>query len=174
MEEGQPGKNDDPPSVIRNLPTTMPQPKPQPIDPGELPQLALRTMRAANFPMLATMDGDQPRLRPVSPVRSDGFTVYVASLRRYGKTAEIAANPNVELCYCDDGHDQVRISATAEVLADASLLQAIWAANPLLRAYLGTPENPELIIYKLVPHRVRFMREWALEYYEVPVGEGSD
>ena len=105
------------------------------------------------------MDGDQPRVRPVSPVRTDGFTVYVANLRRYGKTKEIAANPKVELCYTDEDHNQVRITATAEILADAALLAEIWESSPLLRAYLRTPDNPELIIYKMVPIQVRYMRE---------------
>lgn len=149
----------------------MAQPQPKPIDPAELPALALATMQAAKFPMLATIDGDQPRLRPVSPVRTEGFTVFVANLRRYGKTAEIAANPKVELCYTDDEHNQVRITAVAEVLQDAELLAEIWAGNPLLRAYLRTPDNPELIIYHLKPNRVRYMREWALEYFEVPIAE---
>jgi uncharacterized pyridoxamine 5'-phosphate oxidase family protein len=149
----------------------MAQPQPKPIDPAELPALALATMKAAKFPMLATIDGDQPRLRPVSPVRTEGFTVFVANLRRYGKTAEIAANPKVELCYTDDEHNQVRITAVAEVLENAELLAEIWAGNPLLRAYLRTPDNPELIIYHLKPNRVRYMREWALEYFEVPIGE---
>jgi general stress protein 26 len=146
----------------------MAQPQPKPIDPAELPALARATMQAAKFPMLATVDGDQPRVRPVSPVRTDGFTVYVANLRRYGKTAEIAANPKVELCYTDDEHNQVRITAEAEVLADAALLAEIWEGNALLRAYLRTPDNPELIIYRMRPLRVRYMREWALEYFEVP------
>ena len=149
----------------------MAQPHPNTIDPAELPALALATMKAAKFPMLATIDGDQPRLRPVSPVRTEGFTVFVANLRRYGKTAEIAANPKVELCYTDDEHNQVRITAVAEVLENAELLAEIWAGNPLLRAYLRTPDNPELIIYHLKPNRVRYMREWALEYFEVPIGE---
>lgn len=127
-------------------------------------------MRAAKFPMLASMDGDQPRLRPVSPVRTDGFTVYVANLRHYGKTKELAANPKAELCYMDDEHNQVRITAHAEVVIDRALLEEIWAASPLLRAYLGRLDNPELIIYRCVPNRVRYMREWALEYFEVPLG----
>lgn len=147
----------------------MARPEPQPVDPAALPALAQATMRAAKFPLLATMDGDQPRLRPVSPVRTDGFTVYVANLRRYGKTAEIAANPKVELCYTDEAHNQVRLTAVAEVVTDAALLADIWAANPLLRAYLKTPDNPELVIYKMTPNRVRYMREWALEYHEVPL-----
>ena len=76
--------------------------------------------------------GDQPRLRPVSPVKVDGFTVYVANLRGYGKTAEIAANPKVELCYLNADHDQVRITGVAEIVTDTELLAGIWASNPLL------------------------------------------
>jgi general stress protein 26 len=147
----------------------MSQPQPKPIDPAELPALARATMKGAKFPVLATMDGDQARLRPVSPVRTEGFTVYVANLRRYGKTAELAANPKAELCYVDDGHNQVRITATAEVVTDRGILEEIWNSNPLLRAYLGSLENPELIVYVFRPNRVRYMREWALEYYDVPV-----
>ena len=147
----------------------MGQPQPKPIEVSELPALAQATMKAAKFPVLATVEGDQPRVRPVSPVRTDGFTVYVANLRRYGKTAEIAANPKVELCYTDEDHNQVRITAEAEVVTEAGILGEIWEGNPLLRAYLRTPENPELIVYRMKALRVRYMREWALEYYEVPI-----
>lgn len=147
----------------------MPGPTPKPIVPDELPALARSVIERAKFPQLATIDGDQPRVRPVSPVLVEGFTIYVANLRSYGKTREIAANPHVELCYLDDAHDQVRISGVAEVVSDSAKLQEIWASNPLLRRYLGTPENPELIIYRIRPTRVRFMREWALNYHEVPL-----
>ncbi len=149
---------------------TMSQPQPKPVDPAEVPALALATMQRAKFPMLATVEGDQPRLRPVSPVKTEGFTIYVANLRRYGKTAQLAANPKAELCYTDEDHHQVRITATAEIVTDAALLKEIWDGNPLLRAYLRTPENPELIIYRFTPIQVRYMREWALEYFEVPLG----
>jgi uncharacterized pyridoxamine 5'-phosphate oxidase family protein len=125
-------------------------------------------MTKAKFPMLATMDGDQARVRPVSPVRTDRFTVYIANLRRYEKTAQLAANPKAELCYTDDDHHQVRITAVASIVTDAVLLKEIWDANPLLRAYLRTPENPELIIYRFEPKDVSYMREWALEYHVVP------
>ena len=145
----------------------MAKPEPDPIDPNELPTLAQATMADAKFPMLASLDGDRPRLRPVSPVKTDGFTVYVANLKAYHKTQEIAANPKVELCYMDSRHDQVRITGRAEVLDDANAVQSIWDSNPLLRQYLGTPDNPMLIIYKIIPEQVRFMREWALEYHQV-------
>ena len=147
----------------------MAKPEPDPIDPAQLPALAQGVMKEAKFPMLASIDGDQPRLRPVSPVKTDGFTVYVANLKAYHKTQEIAANPKVELCYMDSKHDQVRITGKAQVLEDEPEIQEIWEANPLLSQYLGTSDNPMLIIYKIIPQQVRFMREWALEYHEVPV-----
>ncbi len=145
----------------------MSQPSPERLEPPQLIERALAVIAADRFPYLATIDGDQPRVRPVSPVRTDGFTVYVANLRAYGKTAEIAANPRVELCYLDDHHDQVRITAVAEVVTDRGLLEEIWQANALLRRYLGSLDNPELIVYRLRPNRVRYMREWALEYRNV-------
>ena len=119
------------------------------------------------------MDADQPRLRPISPVRTDGFVVYVANLRSYHKTGEIAANPKVELCYLDEKHDQVRITGVAEVVTDRPLLQEIWDENPLLRQYLGSIDNPELILYRICPTRVLYMQEWALSYHEVPIEEGA-
>jgi len=145
------------------------KPAPRPVDPRELPRLARAVLEADRFPFLATVDGDRPRLRPVSPVRTDGFTVYVASLKSYHKTMEIEANPRVELAYLSAEHDQVRISGRAERVTDRALLQEIWDAHPLLRHYLGSPDNPELIVYRILPERVRFMREWSLEYYDVPI-----
>ena len=145
----------------------MTQPHPKPIDPAQVKQLALGVVAADRFPTLATIDGERPRVRPVSPVKTEGFIVHVANLRFYHKTGEIAANPNVELCYLDDGHNQVRLSGIAHVEKDRAVLEAIWAENPLMRQYLGSLDNPQLIVYRIEPLQVRYMQEWALEYYEV-------
>src|SRR4051794_4321044 len=147
----------------------MTKPNPEPIDPAQLVARALAVIQADRFPHLATIDGDQPCVRPVSPVRTEHFTVYVANLRGYHKTAEIEANPKVELCYLDDHHDQVRLTGVAEVVTDRALIQDIWDSNPLLRQYLGSVDNPELVVYRIRPSRVRFMKEWALEYFSVPL-----
>ncbi|EMI18299.1 pyridoxamine 5'-phosphate oxidase-related FMN- binding protein [Rhodopirellula maiorica SM1] len=147
----------------------MSKPHPKPIPAGEIRGLALDVIQHDRFPYLATIDGDQPRLRPVSPVRTEDFTVYIANLRGYHKTQEIAANPKVELCYLSDTHDQVRITGVATILSDRTTLESIWNDNPLLRQYLGNIDNPELIIYRVDPNQVRFMREWAIEYHDVDI-----
>ena len=147
----------------------MTQPRLQPLDPAQVRQLALDVVAGDRFPMLATIDADHPRVRPVSPVKTAGFVVHVANLRFYHKTVEIEVNPNVELCYLDAGHNQVRLSGVAQIETDRAVLAAIWDANPLLRQYLGSLDNPQLIVYRIEPTRVRFMQEWALEYHEVPL-----
>lgn len=143
---------------------------PPPPKPEELRELALAVVASDKFPMLATNDGGQPRVRPVSPVRSDGFTIYIASLRSSNKTAEIGPSAKVELCYLTGDHDQVRITGVAETIEEMSVKQEIWDANPLLRAYLKSVDNPEFILYRVDAAHVRYMREWALEYYDVPLG----
>jgi general stress protein 26 len=145
----------------------MPKPQPTPIDPKDIPDLARAVLKNDRFPFLATVDRDQPHVRPVSPVRTEGFVVYVANLRMYAKTAQIAANPKVELCYMDDQHNQVRITGRAEIVMDRAVLQSIWDESPLMRQYLGSIDNPALIVYRINPSNVRYMQEWALEYYDV-------
>ena len=147
----------------------MDKPELAPLSGVERRDRALETMADAKFPTLASMDGDQARVRPVSPVKTDGFTVYVANLKMYHKTQEIAANPKVELCYLASNHHQVRITGLATVLTDRPMLEEIWEANPLLRKYMGSIDNPALIVYRIEPRQVRYMVEWALEYYDVPI-----
>jgi len=147
----------------------MSKPAPQQINPEDVPQLAETLVKKVRFPMLATIDGNQPHVRPVSPVRTEKFTVYIANLKSYGKTLELEKNSNVELCYMDEDHNQVRITGVSTIVTDRNLLQDIWNTNRLLQHYLGSIDNPELIVYKISPNRVRFMLEWALKYYEVMV-----
>jgi general stress protein 26 len=142
--------------------------KPIPVlPPAELRVAALAVIKADPFPMLASLEGDQVRVRPVSPVRTEEFTVYVASMRSSGKTNEIAANSKVELCYLTEDHDQVRVTGVAENITDSAIRQSIWDSNPLLRSYLKSVDNPEFILYRIAPGAVRYMKEWALEYQTV-------
>ena len=141
--------------------------KPVPAPIKDVREVALLTVKQCKFPMLASMDSDQPRVRPVSPVKTTEFTAYVASFRSSHKTGEIESNGKVELCYMNDTHDQVRITGFAEVVRERDVVQDIWDTNPLLRSYLVTIDNPEFVLYRIVPLQVRFMREWALDYHDV-------
>ena len=147
----------------------MPKPTPLPVTAEQLPALALAVLEADRFPILATVDGDQARARPITATWTEGFTVYFANLKRFHKTAELAANPKVELCFLDKGDDQVRITGIAERVSDRATQDEAFARDALLRQYLKSPDNPEFTLYRVRPSRVRFMREWAVDYFDVPI-----
>lgn len=147
----------------------MSKPTPAPVTPEQLPELARAVLQSCRFPILATVDGDQPCARPITATWVDGFTVYFANLKRFHKTAEIAANPKVELVFLDKNDDQVRITGVAERITDRATQDEAFRRDALLRQYLRSPDNPEFTLYRVRPTRVRFMREWALEYFEVPL-----
>jgi general stress protein 26 len=69
----------------------------------------------------------------------------------------------------DEHHSQVRISGTAELVTDAALRQRAWDRDPLIPRFLGSIDNPEFMLWRVRPQRVRYMKEWALEYHDVPV-----
>jgi general stress protein 26 len=146
----------------------MPKPTPEPTKPEEVLDVSLAVVKGDRAPMLASINGDHPRVRPISPLRTVGFTIYFASLRNYHKTGELEANPNVEMCFIGNGHDQVRLTGVCKLITDKETRQDIWDSSPLLRYYLDSVDNPVLLMYRVDPTRVRFMREWALDYHEVP------
>ncbi len=132
-----------------------------PLSPAQLVEQALAVLRADRVCFLATTDGDQPRLRPVSPLKTDGFTVYVVNLQSYNKTREIAGNPKVELCYLDQHHAQVRIAGVAEVVDDPAVLRELVGEKTLLHGYLGTVDRSQFVLYRVRPAQVRYMQGWA-------------
>jgi general stress protein 26 len=147
----------------------MPNAKHQLLHPAQVVGQALAVLRAARVCFLATTDGDQPRLRPITPVKTDGFTVYVVNLQSHNKTREIANNPKVELCYLDEHHWQVRITGVAEVVNDSTLLEEVAGAKTLLHAYLQTIDRSQFVVYRVRPTQVRYMEEWSADYQMVPL-----
>ena len=110
-----------------------------------------------------------PRPIPVWFLWDGGRSILLYSRPDKRKLQNIAANPKVELCYMDAGHNQVRLTGFAEIVTERPLLEEIWNDNPLMRQFLGSLDNPQLIVYRIRPLRVRYMQEWALEYHEVPL-----
>ncbi len=66
-------------------------------------------------------------------------------------------------------HDQVRITGIAHTITDMAIKQARWDESPLLQQFLPDVNNPEFVLYRVEPTQVRYMKEWALAYFDVPI-----
>ncbi len=94
---------------------------------------------------LATVEGDQPRVRPFGTVNIFEGKLYIQTGRPKEVAKQIAANPKVELCAFADG-TWLRLAGTLvedpRIEAKASMLDAY----PNLKA-MYSAEDPNTVVY---------------------------
>ena len=131
---------------------------------------ALRRFQdSAKVAFLATVEGDQPRVRPVSPVAVEGNTIWVAAFRSSPKMKQLAANPNVEVCYMDAEHRHLRARGTTRVCADAAVKTRLWNAYPLMKGYFATADDPEYALIEITVRQGDVMESMDLAYQHLQV-----
>ena len=97
---------------------------------------------------LATVDGDQPRVRPFGTINIFEDKLYIQTGRGKDVAKQIAANPKVELCAFKDG---VWLRLAGELVDDNRVepKKAMLQAYPDLRAmYDPEDDNTEVLYFK--------------------------
>ena len=91
---------------------------------------------------LATMDGDQPRVRPFGTVDLYQGQLTIQTGRKKDIARQMLENPKVEIC-AFDGQRWLRLAAKAvevpEVAAQEHMLDAIPISAPCMPRVTGTP-----------------------------------
>ncbi len=97
---------------------------------------------------LATVDGDQPRVRPFGTVLLSDGKLYIQTGKSKDVSKQIAANNKVELCACKDGQ-WVRVCG--ELVNDDSrdVKVAMLEKMPSLKgAYSPDDDNMQMLYFK--------------------------
>ena len=105
-------------------------------------------LKEAGTYYLATMDGDQPRVRPFGTAHIFEGKLYIQTGKVKDVSKQIHANPQVEICACKDG-DWLRVAGTLveddRMEARASMLDAY----PMLKSmYTADDGNTEVFYLK--------------------------
>lgn len=103
---------------------------------------AIDIVRDAGFGFLATLEGDQPRVRPMAPYLSDDGQMLIALLGRSRSIAQIKANGHVEVCFVDRKMYYCRVSGIATISDDVAKKQMLLENAPMLRQYFAGPQDP--------------------------------
>lgn len=110
---------------------------------------------------LATMDGDQPRVRGMLLFRADeeGIIFHTASTKDV--FAQIMKNPKVELCFQGQG-SQIRVSGVLEQVNDENLKNEIFThpSRKFLQAWKENGIDGLLQIFRL---KNGTAVEWTME-----------
>lgn len=106
---------------------------------------------------IATVDGDQPRVRIVHPTW-DGDVLWFATGPQSPKAEQLRANPHVDIQFQVAPPDfvHVMVRGKAELITDQDTKNHAWAAIDYDLTQFGSsgPEDPNFMPVKITPTRV--------------------
>lgn len=112
---------------------------------------------------LATVDGDQPRVRALGFWFADesGFYFQTGSVKEFPK--QIEKNPKVEVCFYKHIGiigTMMRVAGNAELVKDSKFKQKVLDERPFLKTFGLTAESQELLIYRIAHGEAYF---WTMQ-----------
>ena len=103
-------------------------------------------LKSASVYYLATVEGDQPRVRPFGTVHLFEGKLYIQTGKRKPVSRQIAADPKVEICAFRDG---TWLRVACELVEDdrAAARKAMLDAYPELRAMYDENDGNTQVFY---------------------------
>lgn len=122
---------------------------------------------------IATMDGDQPRVRGFLTVLFDDGKLYFTTGTMKSVHSQLVKNPKIELCYCSpDFRRMLRISGKIEIIEDREKKQQLLNERDYLKSFGGKVDDPRFVLLRLSHGKARF---WTIQQNmresEIPVIE---
>jgi uncharacterized pyridoxamine 5'-phosphate oxidase family protein len=110
---------------------------------------------------LATVEDDQPRLRPVTLIIHEK-RFFVTTGTDDNKVSQILENPKVEFLYLI--HDEegntgyIRGECTAKIIHDLQIKRELFEKVPHVNKLWKSPQDEKLTIFELIPKMYEFMK----------------
>jgi general stress protein 26 len=121
---------------------------------------------------LATSDGDQPRVRPVSPIVEDDMSVWVTTYGTSRKVRQIRENPKICLAFVEqpNGDKAATVIGEADIIPDIAEKERVWKLAPfdLYEHFPDGPESGEFCLLKIIAKKIEWRDSWTarLNVYE--------
>jgi general stress protein 26 len=123
---------------------------------------------------LATSDGDQPRVRTVSPIVEDDMSMWVTTRSTSRKVKQLRDNPKICLAFVEppDGDKAATVIGEAHIIPDIEKRRRVWSLAPfdLYEHFPNGPDSDDFCLLKIVIKKI----EWrdsgigGLRTYEPP------
>jgi uncharacterized pyridoxamine 5'-phosphate oxidase family protein len=105
-------------------------------------------LKACGTYYLATVDGDQPRVRPFGTIHLFDGKLYIQTGKVKDASKQMMANPKVEIC-AHNGTEWIRVQATVVEDDRVEAKQSMLEAYPQLqKMYSATDDNTQVLYLK--------------------------
>jgi len=109
---------------------------------------------------LATCDGDQPRVRTVSPVVEDDMSMWITTRSTSRKVKQLRENPKICLAFVEppDGDKAATVIGEARIIPDLEKKKRVWKLAPfdLYEHFPDGPDSDDFCVLKITVSRI----EW--------------
>lgn len=108
---------------------------------------------------LATAEGEQPRVRPITLLNLEE-KFWIATSPRSAKARQILRNPSVEFCYpltetCGNGY--IRVSGIATITRDADVIERIGNQIPFLNEHWEGTQDPNFCLIRITRVEIEYL-----------------
>lgn len=121
-------------------------------------ELALKILNDSMIGTMATIKQNKPHSRYMTFFNED-FILYTATSKKTHKVEEVQQNPNTHILIGYEGKGFgdafLEIEGTVEESDGETFKEKVW--NKALKGWFTGPEDPDLIILKVTPTRIRVM-----------------
>ncbi len=107
----------------------------------------LEFLRKCGVFYIATVDGDQPRVRPFGAVHEFEGKIYLNTRNQKPVFAQIAQNPKIEICGMEPGGKWIRIAAKAVRDDRIEARESMLEANPSLKGMYSADDGKMEVLY---------------------------
>jgi uncharacterized pyridoxamine 5'-phosphate oxidase family protein len=103
---------------------------------------------------VATIDGDQPRVRTFLMWFADENGFYFATLSPKRVSRQLKTNPKVEVCFYNNAADlqgakQMRVTGEIELVDDEALRKKVAEERAVLEQIVGKPIEPLMEVFRI-------------------------
>jgi general stress protein 26 len=126
------------------------------------------------FASLSTSDGDQPRVRTVSPIVEDDMSIWVTTRSTSRKVKQLQKNPKICLAFVEppEGDKAATVIGEALIIPDTDKKKRVWNLAPfdLYEHFPDGPTSSDFCLLKIIPKIIEWRESNAAKWniYELP------
>ena len=142
---------------------------------GDAVREVMAQFQRQNLIQMATVEGDQPRVRPVTLIHLDGGLYVITGARggaQTGKVRQIRENPKVEFymgLQAEEGQGFIRGETVASIVDDPGLKERIYGEIDWASSYFDGPGDPSYILLRMEPRAFQYRRPGEYEIARIEV-----
>jgi len=106
-------------------------------------------IKDAGYGTVATLDGNQPKVRPMMPYLTEEGNLLIATFAKKRIVSQIQKNPKIEVCYISRQMNFARVSGMASICNDKEKKQQVWDNVPMLRQFFSSIEEPDFVLLEI-------------------------